>query len=110
MTKFWKSYIIASASLLVLDWAIGVGRFYFPFLKILFLVINFPFSILFIWLESKSSIWWFNILGTQLINDEIAQFILFLIMIIFQAVLYTFLFLLIRKLLNKRKLRFLGSE
>jgi len=103
MTKFWKSYIIATASLLALDWAVGVGRFYFPLLKILFLVINFPFSILFIWLESKSSIWWFNILGTQLINDEVAQLILFFIMIFSQAILYTLLFLLIKKIIRQKR-------
>jgi len=102
MTKFWKSYIIATASLLALDWGIGVGRFYFQFLKTLFLVINFPFSILFIWLESKPSIWWFNILGTQAINDEIAQLILFLIMVVVQAVLYTLLFLLIKKIIRQK--------
>ena len=103
MTKLWKNYIIVTASLLVLDWALGVGRFYFPFLKTFFLVINFPFSILYLWLESKSSMWWFNILGTRIINDEIAQFILFFVMIVFQAVLYILLFLSIKKIIRLKR-------
>lgn len=103
MAKFWKIYIVATTSLFVVDWALGVGRFYFPFLKMLFLVFNFPFSILFIWLESKSSTWWFNILGSQVINDEIAQLILFLIMILFQSVLYALLFLLIKTIIKKKR-------
>ena len=98
MKKFWKSYAIVVPSFLVLDWAISVGRFYSPLFRILFLIINFPFGYLFLWLESKTSIWWFNLLGTQTINDEIAQGILFFIMVVIQSIFYTFLFLLISRI------------
>lgn len=102
MNKFWKSYAIAAPSLLALDWGMGVGRFYFPIFKPFFLVINFPFSILYLWLESKSSTWWFSVLGTQAINDEIAQSILFFIMVVVQSIFYTFLFLLIRRIIRQK--------
>lgn len=102
MNKFWKIFAITASSLLALDWAMGVGRFYFPIFKSFFLVINFPFSILDLWLESKSSTWWFSVLGTQAINDEIAQAILFFIMVVVQSIFYTFLFLLIRRIIRQK--------
>ena len=83
-----KKYLLVFAILLIVDWILGVLRFSIQPLKTLFNLINFPSSLFFVALETKPSAWWFDRLGTQLINDEVASAILFVLMVSVQALIY----------------------
>ena len=82
-----KHYLIVLLPLLAIEWFVGMLRSSFTFFQTIFKVINFPTIYAYLWLESKPSEWWFEHLGTELITDEIAQWILFVLMVMIQAVL-----------------------
>jgi len=88
-----KNYLLVLLPFFAFEWLIGVLRFKFKMFQIIFKVINFPSIYLYLWLESKPSTWWFDLIGTELINDEIGQLISFLIMAALQALI---LYLLLR--------------
>ncbi len=83
-----KHYLIVLLPLLAVEWFVGVLRFSIKTFQTIFKVINFPTIYGYRWLESKPSEWWFELLGTELINDEIAQLITFLLMVAIQAFLF----------------------
>ena len=91
-SKYLRMYLAVASLLLVIDWALGVGRFYFPLLIAPFVFLNFPFSLAFLFLERQPTTWWHGIFG-PLINDEIGQFASFFLMVVFQAALITLLLL-----------------
>jgi len=90
-----KNYLLVLMPLLAVEWLVGMLRFSFKAFETVFKVINFPLGYVYLWLETKSSSWWFELLGTQLINDEIAQLITFLLMAAIQAFLLYLLFRLV---------------
>lgn len=69
-------------SLLVADWILGIARFHFPFFKYIFAAVNFPFSMIFLWLEKQNNIWWHEFFF-GFAGDEIGSFVAFLLMIFF---------------------------
>lgn len=84
MKRFFYLFIV----FLMVFWVVGILRFHFPIFNMLFKIISFPSGLAYIALEDKPSAWWFDLLGTNLINDEIAQLLLFIIMVVIQALLY----------------------
>jgi len=82
-----KHYLLVLLPLFAVEWLVGILRFPFKAFQTIFKVINFPTIYAYLWLESKPSTWWFELLGTELINDEIAQLILFVLMVMIQAFL-----------------------
>ena len=100
--KTLKTYFLVFGILFVVDWAVGVARFYWDVFRVVFIAINFPFSLIYLWLEDKDSIWLINHFGS-LVNDEIGQGILFIFMVFFQSVLVTALILLFKYWLTCRR-------
>ena len=91
-SKYLRTFLTVAILLLLIDWALGVGRFYFPLLIVLFVFFNFPFSLAFLSLENQPTTWWHGIFG-PMINDKIGQFVSFSLMVVFQAALITVLLL-----------------
>jgi len=100
--KTWQTYLVVAAVLLGLDWFVGVARFHWPAFGHVFAAINFPWSIVYLWLEKQPSTWWHGFLGPE-INDEIGQGISFLVMVALQAVLLTALLSLLRQWRTQRQ-------
>ncbi|GAG90173.1 unnamed protein product [marine sediment metagenome] len=100
--KVLKTYFLVFGVLFVVNWAVGVARFYWDIFRVVFIAINFPFSLIYLWLENKDSIWWINHFGS-LVNDEIGQGILFIFMVFFQSVLVTALIFLFKYWLTCRR-------
>ncbi len=108
----WISvYIPVAIILFVVDWLLLLGRFYwFGFGAVstwIYTVINFPCSILFLWLEKKPNTWWYGVFGHRfeyLFNDEIGILLAFIILVLLQAVLITLLFLRLRTRWKSRDL------
>ncbi len=108
----WISvYIPAAIILFVVDWLLLLGRFYwFGFGAVstwIYTVINFPCSILYLWLEKKPNIWWYGVFGRRfeyLFNDEIGILLAFIILVLLQAVVITLLFLWLRTRWKSRDL------
>lgn len=100
----WISvYIPLTIILFVVDWLLLLGRFYwFGFGAVstwIYTVINFPCSILYLWLEKKPNTWWYGVFGHRveyLFNDEIGILLAAIILVLLQAVLITVLFLRLR--------------
>lgn len=108
----WISvYIPVAITLFVVDWLLLLGRFYwFGFGAVstwIYTVINFPCSILYLWLEKKPNTWWYGVFGHRfeyLFNDEIGILLAAIILVLLQAVLITVLFLRLRTWRKDRKL------
>lgn len=106
----WISvYIPVAITLFVVDWLLLLGRFYwFGFGAVstwIYTVINFPCSILYLWLEKKPNTWWYGVFGRRfefLFNDEIGILLAAIILVLLQAALITLLFLRLR---TRRKSR-----
>lgn len=94
--KTWKTYLMAAIVLLGLDWFVGVARFHWPAFGHVFAAINFPWSIVYLWLEKQPSPWWHGFFGPW-VNDEIGQGASFVLMVALQAVLLTMLLSLLRR-------------
>lgn len=116
-----KVYILVALILLVVDYSLLLGRFYwFGFGTVstwVYKVINFPCSFLYLWLEKKPNQWWYGVFGRHfefpfnqigilyekgpvnvsfgefLFNDEIGVLLAGVILTLFQASLITALFL-----------------
>lgn len=93
-------YIPVAITLFVVDWLLLLGRFYwFGFGAVstwIYTVINFPCSILYLWLEKKPNTWWYGVFGRRfefLFNDEIGILLAAIILFLLQAALITLLFL-----------------
>ena len=87
---FVKTYLLVAFAVLVVDLGLGLGRFYSAILGHIFAVLNFPSSVLFLWLERKPNTWWQGFLGTRfgsVVNDEVGSIAAFVIMILVQAFL-----------------------
>ncbi len=98
--QWFSVYIPVAIILFVVDWLLLLGRFYwFGFGAVstwIYTVINFPCSILYMWLEKKPNTWWYGVFGRRfeyLFNDEIGILLAFIILVLLQAVLITLLFL-----------------
>jgi len=96
-----KLYLFVLLPLLVFEWLVGTLRFSFKFFQTVFKVINFPLIFVYLWLETKSTIWWAELLGTDLINDESAQIITFFLMVAIQALLITWILRLVGAIRTK---------
>ncbi len=46
-----RQFVFVAAILLLAGWTLGVGRFSWSFLEHVFSVVNFPWSVPFLWLE-----------------------------------------------------------
>ena len=88
--KTWQTYLLVAIVLLGIDWLVGVARFHWSAFSHAFAAINFPCSILYLWIEKKPTLWWHGHFG-GLIDDEIGQGISFLLMVALQAVFLTIL-------------------
>ena len=99
--KTWRTYLMIAGALLGLDWFVGVARFHWPAFGHVFAAINFPGSIVYLWLEKQPSPWWHGFFGPA-VNDEIGQGASFLLMVALQAVLLTTLLLLLRRRQTQR--------
>ena len=104
LRRFGKTYVLIAVVLSALNWFLLWARFYwFGFGRAttwVYAVINFPCSILYLWLEKKSSMWWYEISGGRfkiLFNDEIGILLVFIITTLLQAMLITILFLQFRR-------------
>ena len=73
-----RRFVVVAAVLFLVDWALGVGRFSWPSLESVFAVINFPWSVPFLWLDGQSPVWWRDYIG---IDDEIGGGLAFLLMV-----------------------------
>lgn len=109
---YWLTlYIPVAIVLFVVDYLLLLGRFYwFGFGAVstwIYTVINFPCSILYLWLEKKPNTWWYGVFGRRfefLFNDEIGILLAAIILVLLQAVLITVLFLRLRTWRKGRKL------
>jgi hypothetical protein len=90
--KTWKrfgwTYLVVVVVLFFVDWVLGVARLQWPGFKPVFVGVNFPFSLGFLWLEQQPNSWWQANFG-QYAGDEAGQFIAFGWMILLQGVIYT---------------------
>jgi hypothetical protein len=108
----WLSlYIPVAIVLFVVDYFLLLGRFYwFGFGTVstwIYTVINFPSSILSLWLEKKPNTWWYGVFGHRfefLFNDEFGILLADIILVLLQAVLITVLFLRLRTWWKNRQL------
>ncbi|MHC4501177.1 MAG: permease prefix domain 1-containing protein [Planctomycetota bacterium] len=103
--RFWwvGLYIPLAIVLFVIDYFLLVGRFYwFGFGSLstwVYAIINFPCSIVFLWLERKPNSWWYEIFGRRfdfLFNDEIGILLAGVILVLLQAMLMTLFLLRLR--------------
>lgn len=93
-SNFIKRFLLVATILAGIDWLLGVARFYYPLFRFVFILVNFPFSLFYLWLEKKPNFWWHGHFG-PLVGDEVGQTVALLFMIICQAGLLTFLSLLL---------------
>jgi hypothetical protein len=108
----WISvYLRVAGVLFVLDYFLLLGRFYwFGFGTLstwVYTLINFPCSVLFLWLEKKPNAWWYEVFGRRfefLFNDEIGILLAGIISVLLQAMLITVLLLHIRAWQKERQL------
>ena len=97
--KLWKVYLKFFIALFFADWFLGVARFYWHPLGIIFAIVNYPFSTLFLWLEGKNNLWWYSVFGRRLdflLNDEIGGAIAFFLMVLLQSILLASIYLFFR--------------
>ena len=111
--RFGKTYVLTAVVLSALNWFLLWARFYwFGFGRAttwIYTVINFPCSILCLWLEKKPNMWWYEISGGRfkiLFNDEIGGFLVFVITVLLQALLITALLLRLKGWWNKKQKNF----
>src|SRR5687767_4239059 len=83
-----RRYLSIAAIVLVIDWGLGVARFQLSALSPLFVGLNLPSSLAFVWLERQPSSWWRN---TALFDDEVGQIVAFLAMVALQAAIVSYL-------------------
>jgi hypothetical protein len=100
--RMWKTYLLVAGILLGIDCFLGILRFYWSFFRHIFVVINFPACIGFLWLEQQPTLWWNRLFGS-FVNDEVGQIISFFLMIILQAVFISTTAILIKSLIDVRK-------
>lgn len=106
-----RAYLPVAVTLFVVDYFLLLGRFYwFGFGAIstwVYTFLNFPCSILYLWLEKKTNLWWYRIFGHRfefLFNDEIGILLAAIILTLLQAMLITELLLRIKAWWKDRRL------
>lgn len=87
LRKAWRPYFFVAIVLL------GLARFHWSAFGHAFTAVNFPWSIVFLWLEKQPSVWRHRVLGS-LVNDKIGRGLAFLLMVALQALLFTALLVL----------------
>lgn len=97
--RFWQMYVLTAASLLILDWFFLWARFYwFGFdgvTELIYRIVNFPWSIFYFWIAAKPNPWWHTTFGSHfeyLLNDEFGPLLVFLIIALLQAMIFTMAF------------------
>lgn len=95
--RTWKLYPFFFLTTLAIDWFLGAARFaFFPGeMTLLLILFNFPFGIVFLYLEKMPSPWWQGLFGGG-VNDEIGQAVSFLAMVVLQAAWFMALFAKVR--------------
>ena len=108
-TKARRLQVEAGVSLLIVDYFLLLGRFYwFGFGSTstwVYKITNFPCSVAYLWLEKKPNPWWYSIFGHRfewLFNDEIGILLAGWIFTLLQALLLTILFLRLRRRWQQR--------
>ena len=108
--RFLQMYVLTAASLLVLDWFLLWARFYwFGFegiTKLIYQIVNFPWSTFYFWVETKPNSWWHTTFGSRfevLLNDEFGPLLVFLIIALLQAMILTTAFFKLKKHWHHRK-------
>jgi hypothetical protein len=98
-------YVPAAAGFLILDWFLLWARFYwFGFdglTKTIYTVVNFPWSIFYFWIAAKRNPWWHSTFGGRfeaLLNDEFGPLLVFLVIALLQAAIFSALFAGFKKL------------
>jgi len=106
-----RVYFPVAIILLGLDYFLLLGRFYwFGFGSLsawVYTVINFPCSIMVLWLEKKPNTWWYAVFGHRfefIFNDEIGILLADVIFTLLQAMLMTVLLLRFRTWWKERHL------
>jgi hypothetical protein len=92
---FVRTYVVTAAALLFLDWLLLWSRFLQATLaKVtegLFWILNFPWSIPYLWLERQANPWWRRTFGEPLyvvLNDELGPMIVLILIVLVQALLF----------------------
>jgi hypothetical protein len=95
-----RTYLFVAPALLAVDYSLLLGRFYwFGFGSLsawVYMVLNFPFSIVLLWVEKKPNEWWYTIFGRRfeaVFNDEIGILLAHMILTLLEAMLITLVLL-----------------
>lgn len=97
--RFLKDFAIILTALFFIDWFLGVLRFSVKAAETVFEILNVPFGIIVLKFEATIPPL------TDTPKLESLTILVFLAMVFLQALLYAIVFLLARKLLNKKKVR-----
>jgi hypothetical protein len=101
---FVRTYVMAAAGLLFLDWLLLWSRFLHATLaKVtegLFWILNFPWSIPYLWLEKQTNPWWRRTFGEPLdalFNDELGPMIVLVLIVLLQSLLLARIYLRLKR-------------
>lgn len=108
--SYVRAYLLIAVVLFPVDYILLLGRFYwFGFGSAstwVYRIVNFPVSLLYLWLEKKPNPWWYAIFGHRfeyIFNDEIGILLAAIILELLQVALITLLFLRLRDWWNQKR-------
>jgi len=97
-------YVVTAVALLFLDWLWRWSRFLNATLaKVMegvFWILNFPWSIPYLWLEKQANPWWRRTFGEPLdalLNDELGPMIVLVLIILLQSIIFSWIYLRLRR-------------
>lgn len=102
MKKFLKSFLIILTALFFIDWFLGVLRFHIEAARTVLEAQNIPVGIIALRLEEHAES---HYPMMHPYNNEFLIAFAFFAMVFLQALLYTIVFLLVKKLRNNEKVR-----
>lgn len=102
--SFGRLYLMTAGGLLFLDWFLlwsrslgaGIGKA----VQGIFWVLNFPWSLPYLWLEKQTNPWWRQTFGDSLyslLNDELGPMIVLLLIVLVQALLFALIITKVKK-------------